>query len=255
MAKSPEQGPAADRQQGYQANIKALALSAFMVSWITIVQLFGAQIAHSQALLADCISSGVDALTYMGHIIIEWKKRDGGQHERSQLVVVACSLGFLIYFTAGAAGESWGTVQAVCRGESGHHRRAEGGADSVNGYITLAFALGGVLFDALCLVAFYRSNKETGSAWHMNMFAALLHVGADCLRSASTLAMSALILGAGYDATCLDAYTSLFISATITAGVCTGLYSWFKLYLRHFGCVPKDTACHTASARGHCLGA
>jgi len=241
--KNFEESAALEQKQGYKANIEALAISACLFSLITIVQVIAARIAHSQALLMDCISMGVDAFTYMGNIIVEWRKRDGGDHVRSQLIVVACSLGCLIYFTIDAARESWGTVQ-VCRGVA----PAEGEADDVNGYITLAFALGGVSFDAMCLVAFYRSNKKTGSARHVNMFSALLHVGADCLRSASTLVMSVLILGAGYDSTCLDAYTSLFIGATIIAGASTGLYQWLKLLLRYCGCSAEGAARPAAKA-------
>ena len=49
--------------------------------------------------------------------------------------------------------ESWETV-LVCQGKS-----AEDEEESVNGWITLAFALGGVGFDLMCLMEFYKSNK------------------------------------------------------------------------------------------------
>jgi len=239
MAGSAEESAALRQQQDYKAkaNIKALAISAFLFSLITVVQVFAAKAARSQALLMDCISMGVDAFTYMCNILVEWKKRDGGDHMRAQLIVVACSLSCLIYFTADAARGSWGTVQS-CRGVA----TAGGDEDDVNGHITLAFALGGVVFDVMCLAAFYRSNKKTGSARHVNMFSALLHVGADCLRSSSTLVMSVLILGFGYDSTCLDAYTSLFIGFTIIAGASTGLYRWLKLLVRYSGCLPGGIA-------------
>merc|ERR1711933_49192 len=83
---------------------------------------------------------------------------------------------------------------------------------------TLAFAVGGLLFDVACIVAFHRSNKKTGDVRQVNMFSALLHVGADSLRSGSTCVMSLLILLAGVNSTCLDANTSLFIGATIVLG-------------------------------------
>merc|ERR1712007_350498 len=101
----------------------------------------------------------------------------------------ALSLGLLVFFTVQAMQESWDTV-LVCRG-----RKESGGEeDDVNGWITLAFALGGIGFDLMCLVEFYKSHQKTGSAKHVNMFSAFLHVSADCLRSTSTLVMSLLIL-------------------------------------------------------------
>lgn len=36
--------------------------------------------------------------------------------------------------------------------------------DDVNGWITLGFALGNMLFDCICLLNFFRSHKQTGRA-------------------------------------------------------------------------------------------
>jgi len=218
----------AEKQKRCSPNIQALVLSSFLFALITVVQVFAAHIARSQALLMDCISMGVDALTYMGNIVVECKKRDNGEHEVSQLVVVACSLGCLIYFTIDAARESFETVQACNAGEV-----PEG--DDVNGYITLGFAVGGVVFDLACLLAFHSSNKKTGSGKQVNMFTALLHVSADFLRSTSTFVMSLLILLTDFDSTCMDAWTSLFIGATIICGALTGVWGWLKLLARVCG--------------------
>ena len=43
----------------------------------------------------------------------------------------------------------------MCRGK----KDAED-EDDVNGWITLGFALGGVGFDLMCLMEFYKSNKK-----------------------------------------------------------------------------------------------
>lgn len=205
-------------------NIKALIVSAFLFALITVVQVFAGIAANSQALLMDCISMGVDALTYMGNIVVELRKRDGSDHKGTQLIACAVSLSCLLYFTYDGMQESWATVR-VCQGWD----TDEGDEDDVNGYITLAFALGGVVFDALCLWAFYASNKQNGEARHVNMFTALLHVSADCLRSISTLIMSLLILWGHVDSTCADAYTSMLIGVTIIGGGLVGIYSWLKL--------------------------
>lgn len=219
-----------DKKACLTPNIKALILTAFLFSLITVVQVFAAKIAHSQALLMDCISMAVDALTYMGNILVECRKRSGGDAKGSQLICCAISLGFLLYFTYDASQESWGTVQQ-CRGQA----TPSGDDDDVNGYITLGFALGGVVFDLLSLWAFHRSNKKTGEARHLNMLTALLHVGADFLRSTSTTVMSLLILTGSFDSTCLDAYTSLFIGATIIVGAFFGIFNYFKLLAVYIG--------------------
>eukprot|EP00931_Biecheleriopsis_adriatica_P027269 TRINITY_DN16426_c0_g1_i1.p1 TRINITY_DN16426_c0_g1~~TRINITY_DN16426_c0_g1_i1.p1 ORF type:complete len:355 (+),score=71.50 TRINITY_DN16426_c0_g1_i1:57-1067(+) len=217
-----------DKKAWVTPNIKALIVTSFLFALITVAQVFAAQAAHSQALLMDCISMGVDALTYMGNIVVECCKRNGGEAKGAQLVCCAISLGFLLYFTYTAAQESWGTVQ-ICRGQA----TSDGSDDDVNGWIVLGFALGGVVFDLLSLWAFHRSNKKTGEGRHLNMFTALLHVGADFLRSTSTTVMSLLILTDAFDSTCLDAYTSLCIGATIIIGGLFGVFNWLKL-LREF---------------------
>jgi len=213
-------------------NVRALGVSAFLFTLITVVQYFAAIIANSHALKMDCISMGVDAFTYMGNIVVECKKRDGAKHVTSQLVIVACSLGLLCLFTVLALQESWDTVQ-VCRGKK---EAAEGDEDEVNGWITLAFAVGGIAFDVVCMVEFHKGNQRTGSARSVNMFSALLHVGADFLRSTSTMVMSLVILLAHFDSGCVDAYTSILIGVTILIGAAVGFFKWVKLLA---GCLVK----------------
>jgi len=157
---------------------------------------------------------------------VECRKGDGGNHVRSQLLVVAMSLSLLTFFTVQAMQESWGTIM-VCRGYS----EADEAEDDVNGWITLGFALGGVGFDAMCLISFHKSNKKTGSVRHVNMLSALLHVGADCLRSVSTLIMSLLILVGHMDSSCLDAYTSMVIGVSIIGGALFGFVKWLKMLI------------------------
>jgi Co/Zn/Cd efflux system component len=207
-------------------NIRALGVSAFLFALITVIQYFAAVIANSHALKMDCISMGVDAFTYMGNIVVECRKRDGAKHVTSQLLIVACSLGLLSFFTIQAMQESWDVVQ-VCRGK----KEGDGEEDDVNGWITLAFAIGGVGFDVMCMVEFHKSNQRTGSARSVNMFSALLHVGADFLRSTSTLVMSLLILLAHFDSGCVDAYTSIIIGVSILAGAAVGFFKWVKLFV------------------------
>jgi len=211
-------------------NVRALAVSAFLFSFITVVQFFASVVAQSRALRMDCISMAVDAITYMGNICVECRKRDGGKHVISQLIIVAFSLGLLTFFTVMAMSESVDIV-LQCQGK----RPMEDVDDDVNGWITLSFALAGIAFDLACMIEFYKSGKRSEAARSVNMFSALLHVGADFLRSSSTLVMSFLILGTNFDSGCLDAYTSVLIGATILGGAAVGFFKWVKMlytYLR-----------------------
>ncbi|CAK8991262.1 unnamed protein product [Durusdinium trenchii] len=203
--------------------VKALTISFLLFGLITVVQVFAAQIAHSRALLMDCISMGVDSLTYLGNIVVECRRRDGREHAISQLIIVAISLSLLCYFTSDAMQESWETV-LVCQGKA-----SADGDEEVNGWITLGFALGGVAFDVMCLIQFYKSNKRTGSGRSVNIFSAFLHVSADFLRSSATLVMSLIILFGQVDSTCIDAYSSIFIGVTIVVGAFVGFFKWLKL--------------------------
>merc|ERR1712228_488280 len=141
------------------------------------------------------------------------------------LIIVAFSLGLLTFFTVMAMSESVDIV-LQCQGK----RPMEDVDDDVNGWITLSFALA-------CMIEFYKSGKRSEAARSVNMFSALLHVGADFLRSSSTLVMSFLILGTNFDSGCLDAYTSVLIGATILGGAAVGFFKWVKML---FGYLCKD---------------
>ena len=135
-------------------NIKALIVIAFLFTTIAVAQMAAARIANSQALLMDCFSMGVDALTYMGNIWVECRKQDGAPHECSQVIVCLISLSCLVYFTLSASQESLQTI-AECRGLAAMDLRD----NDVNGSITLAFGAGGVVFDVLSLWAFCYSRR------------------------------------------------------------------------------------------------
>lgn len=206
-------------------NIRALSVSAPLFTCITIPQVFAAVAARSQASMTDCICSGVDAFTYAGNVLVECCKRRPGEHAVPQLIIVFLSLGLLCSFTQDALQESWRTVH-VCRGKA---EEEEQDAD-VNGWITLAFGAFGVAFDVTCMLEFRKSHKRQGRS--VNMFSAILHVGADFLRSTSTLVMSFIILSSKVDSNCVDAYTSIVIGATIIAGALVGFWKWLRLLFR-----------------------
>ena len=62
---TPEEGQAGSLQRDF-CEVRALAISAILYTSITSAQVYAAQVAHSQALLVDCISSSVDAFTFVG---------------------------------------------------------------------------------------------------------------------------------------------------------------------------------------------
>lgn len=204
-------------------NIKALALAAFLFLSMSGVQAFAATVAHSQAMLVDTISMGVDGLTYFCNIFVEFRKQDGGEHMKTQLFVSAISLSCLTYFTVTTLTDSW-AVAGACYGFS----EASAGvvSDGVNPYIVLGFAVAGIVFDIISLWSFRRSKKKTGGNREMNMMTALLHVGADFLRSSATLVMSLMVIVWHVDGECADATASLAVGATILLGAAKGYASW-----------------------------
>eukprot|EP00301_Raphidiophrys_heterophryoidea_P010719 c1596_g1_i1.p1 GENE.c1596_g1_i1~~c1596_g1_i1.p1 ORF type:complete len:124 (-),score=32.51 c1596_g1_i1:407-730(-) len=52
-------------------NVRALIAPLVLFSLITVAQTAGAMIAHSLALLADCMSMFLDSLTYAGNLFAE----------------------------------------------------------------------------------------------------------------------------------------------------------------------------------------
>jgi len=220
----------AKHQPRLTSNIKTLILAATLFISITIAQAIAARIAHSQALMVDCISMGVDGATFFCNIFVECRKRDGLEHLRAQLVVTFISLGCLTFFTVDALRESWATAQVCWGWVPAPTGEVE---EDVNAYIVLVFALLGLLFDLASLISFWRSAKKEGGKQHLNMATALLHVGADFLRSTTTLIMSLLIIFAHYDGTCTDATASLIVGATILFGAAGGIFSWLRKFSKY----------------------
>jgi len=198
-------------------HIKVLALTAALFASITAAQTVGALIAHSMALLADCVSMGADALTYTLNIGVECLK-GRPSHTAAELTVAAISMGILAYGTVMVTIEALGTL----KGET------DDGGEEVNAYIVLGFALGGIVFDIISLQAFLRHHKKTNSGKEMNMWTALMHVGADFVRSMSTFVSSMLMLILNFDTTKTDAWTTMVITFTLAIGVLAGVVAWFR---------------------------
>merc|ERR1712025_1399644 len=75
------------------------------------------------------------------------------------------------------------------------------------------------------MCSFYYWSK--GSAGEVNMCSALLHVGADTIRSTTTLTESILIVHFNWNGTSTDAWASIIVSILIGFAAMGGLYTWF----------------------------
>jgi Co/Zn/Cd efflux system component len=241
------------------SQICVLALTAFLFAFITIAQFFAAIASNSQALLVDCVSMGVDALTYLLNIGVECIKGTK-LHRVCELVVGAISLFLLTYFTLQVTLETLPTLtnpDEQCTNHPLYNETDSGSGDSdsakqisdpfdcesaeeddVNPYIVLAFAIFGIIFDCISLTAFMRNHRKTHSGKAMNIWTAIMHVGADFIRSTSTFVASMLMLLFNGDSAVIDAWCTMIISFTILLGAIAGIIAWFRKFL-HCLCSPK----------------
>ena len=197
----------------FTENMSVLALTAALFAIITILQALAARIAKSDALLADCASMAVDALTYLLNIFVE--AREGKAfHRELQIIAPTISLSMLAYFTVSMLLEAKETLFAKAGTEAD---------DDVNPTIIMGFAILGIVFDAIALRAFLK-DADKGS---MNMFAAFAHVGADFLRSTVTL-VAAILIMRGYDGIRTDAWACVAVTGLIFAGILFAIYELAK---------------------------
>lgn len=250
-------------------NSKVLLVAMFFFSAITIAQAFAAIAAHSRSLLVDCVSMGIDAASYGFNVISEaWPNPDKRKAERNQLVTAGISFALLIGFTLSFMLEALDTVMQdddtddsccdaggsddvclVANSSCGNYTADEDqctqslSADSnnfcvwkgVNPYIVLFFALFGLLFDLISLLAFRKWGQSFSvlvggeDTEALNMSSALMHVLSDCLRSATTLIESLLILaGTDIPSYVLDGYATLIVTASILGGALRAVYKWVR---------------------------
>eukprot|EP01052_Picozoa_sp_SAG31_P055129 SAG31_NODE_15049_length_773_cov_1.120178_1_plen_121_part_10 len=81
-------------------NTKILLVAMGLFSAITTAQVFAAIHSHSNALMADCVSMGVDALSYGVNAFSEaWPDNNRRRQEAKQLATSWVSYALLIYLT------------------------------------------------------------------------------------------------------------------------------------------------------------
>lgn len=226
---------------GLSGNALSLLTAATLFTVITGVQYVFGIIANSLALQADCMSMGVDALTYLGSLFVECRQSANPYDKRSmELGMAAVSYCLLLYFTIDFLIEGARVVTAS----------DEDGA-VVNGYIVLGFALGGLLFDVISLLVFQQFGEHDGGASedaditpegrnsltcgiNVNMCAALLHVMSDLLRSSTTLIESIVILLVpDISSSKADGFSALIVCSIIALGTIGALFTWARAMWEH----------------------
>eukprot|EP00927_Polykrikos_kofoidii_P080391 TRINITY_DN77265_c0_g1_i1.p1 TRINITY_DN77265_c0_g1~~TRINITY_DN77265_c0_g1_i1.p1 ORF type:complete len:284 (-),score=48.01 TRINITY_DN77265_c0_g1_i1:12-824(-) len=191
-------------------NVIVLAVTGFLFLLITVTQAIAAEIAESQALMADCKSMGVDSATYFMNMLVEFA-RGNRFHRPLQLIVPLISISVLVILTWQSADEALESLNEPTEGEE------------VNMYIVFAFASFGIIFDVISVHLFMRNSREDGKS--VNMCSALMHVLADLLRSTTTL-IASIMMFCGYSSEKVDAWASLIVSGLIFAGAAFALYEW-----------------------------
>jgi len=231
-------------------NVKALFVMMFMFAAISTGQIFAAQAANSQSLKVDVISMYVDAISYLGNILGEGSDIPA-QRIVLQLFFSMVSLVLLVYFNTTALIESIDIIKTSSQLDAeGDGEDAEG----VEGNLVIIFAGLGLVFDFICLWAYYfyakkdaqieynemvrLAEKEGASAEdakaqikkpEINMLSALLHVSADLMRSTTTFIEGILLLAGSLTAAgqeYVDAICGVIIGVTLYLGAAYALYEW-----------------------------
>eukprot|EP01064_Diplonema_japonicum_P039483 TRINITY_DN9909_c0_g1_i2.p1 TRINITY_DN9909_c0_g1~~TRINITY_DN9909_c0_g1_i2.p1 ORF type:complete len:304 (+),score=63.07 TRINITY_DN9909_c0_g1_i2:47-958(+) len=214
-------------------NARTFLLSLVLFSTITMAQTVGALLANSMALLADCASMALDAVTYAVNLFAECKEETNLQlARRNQLI--SSGLSFLALTGITSFFFYQGLHAVIVKDWEGSD-----GGDDVNAWIVLAFATAGILFDLISLTPYIlygcpclkKKSDEEGEnvemAEQMNLCSALMHVAADLLRSTTTMVESILILQYGINGEEADSYATVIVSGTILLGAVKPVCDWF----------------------------
>jgi len=237
-------------------NVKALIIMMFMFAAISLGQYFAAIAANSQSLKSDVVSMAMDAVSYFGNILGE-SSDVPAQRIVLQLFFSIFSLVLLNYFNTSILMESIAIIKA-----SKEEQEDEEEGEGVEGKIVIAFAGLGLVFDAICLYAYYYYAKQDAdieyremmriaeaegmdleeakskvSKPEINMLTALLHVSADLLRSTVTFIEGILLL-VGFltpsEQEFLDSIIACIIGASIYLASIYALYEWVTSFWAWF---------------------
>jgi len=234
-------------------NTKALFVMMMLFALISLAQYFAADAVKSQALKADVISMAVDALSYLGNILGESAVHPA-QRVVTQLFFSMVSVVLLVYFNSTTFVESLALLDEV---NSPDYENTE--AVSSEGVVVITFAGLGLVFDFICLYAYYAfakkdaerefqamraeltESQQTGEAKikkpKINMLSALLHVSADLFRSTSTFVLGVLMVSGTLDQREQDqgdAILALIIGGTIYVAAVYAIYEWWGCFSEWF---------------------
>jgi len=232
-------------------NTKALFVMMMLFALISLAQYFAADAVKSQALKADVISMAVDALSYLGNILGESAVHPA-QRVVTQLFFSMISVVLLVYFNSTTFVESLALLDEV---NSPDYENTD--AVSSEGVVVITFAGLGLLFDFVCLYAYYAFAKKDAEKEFqamqaqlavsqqdgaeaakikkpkINMLSALLHVSADLFRSTSTFVLGVLMVSGTLDQREQDqgdAILALIIGGTIYVASVYALYEWWGCF-------------------------
>merc|ERR1712194_980620 len=237
-------------------NVKALFIMMVMFAAISLGQYCAAIAANSQSLKSDVVSMAMDAVSYFGNILGE-SSDVPSQRIVLQLFFSIFSLVLLNYFNTSILMESIAIIKA-----SKEEQEDEEEGEGVEGKIVIAFAGLGLVFDAICLYAYYHYAKQDAdieyremmriaeaegmdleeakskvSKPEINMLTALLHVSADLLRSTVTFIEGILLL-VGFlspsEQEFLDSIIACIIGASIYLASIYALYEWVTSFWAWF---------------------
>ena len=305
-------------------NAMVLILSIGLFSTITAIQFVAAWIVGSKALMADCASMLIDALSYCGNLLAECLKKSSFApclelifSGSSIVLLVALTLLVVVQVIQGLLQATvWLAIEDADPAETcvwtcpaGFNASGVPKSNPASGctqtcltpqpwnkmvmpVVVLGFALLGILFDGIDLAAFalchgkdradtgdddadayafearssglsashnpavvdvfaasrsaaaQHAKKSKGKSAALNMLTALLHVGADLMRSTTTfiesivmmvknVAVCGTILGCDKTqvfATLVDSIAALVVSAIILVAVIGPVFAWIKQF-------------------------
>lgn len=199
----------------------------------------------------------VDTMTYVGNLYSECRRASSrasdAEKARFSLASSGLSLGVLFAITTWGLSDALQTLSA--RGVP---------KDDLDGGVVVAFGVFGVLFDLGAFYAFgkYGDAAPTApgahdgdaaaaraverSAGDMNMWTALSHVGADSVRSFTSIVLGCVALTVKRaNGTLCDAYGTLIVSCTILVSGFGLTAEWLKAIVAYHRAAEADKALET----------
>jgi len=244
-------------------NAKALIVAICLFTLITAVQFVAAIVSNSDALLVDCASMLVDAMTYVFNLHAECKGREETQSLRAIARRALVSSGFSIVVLYGIT--AWGLSDAIGTLAAKHV------VDDLDPTIVLVFGVLGVVFDGATLAAFKAwgfnpegvaddsfglgasadqqqqplgadenenpklcglSRRESSL---VNMCSALTHVVADSIRSLTSILLGLVVmLDHSVNGSVADGYATLIVASTIILGNVPLCRAWARAFRTYY---------------------